>query len=197
MTRRNPTDRMHSAIQTPVAPIDTIPLAQGHKRDNRAWDRAHPVISYRISSTLHEQAKDIRATILGLAQQHMTSISSVAAALMGFSLAQVRQGKLAIEARPNANRRKMILTWSEADEWPQEIPQHIKRVNNSKVKAVYLGYRWGKDVDTQIKAFAGVEISIGEVVVFLLSYAIAAHKSGRLRLREEAFVVSQKVSPTW
>lgn len=194
MTRRNPLDRLRSDAQSPIA---TIPLAQGHKRDNRAWDRAHPGISYRIPLPLHVQAKDIRATILGLAHQHMTSTSSVANALMSYSLAQVRQGKLAIEARPNVNRRKMILTWMEADEWPQEIPQHTKHANNTKVKAVYLNYRWGKDVDSQIKALAGKAISVGEVVVFLLHYALEAHKQGHLRLKEEAVVVSQKVSPTW
>jgi hypothetical protein len=200
MTRRHPLDRWSSDAQNTIAPIDTlstIPLSEGHKRDNRAWDRAHRGMSYRIPFPLHEQAKDVRASILGLAHQHMTSTSSVAAALMGFSLAHVRQGKLTIEARPNANRKKMTLTWKEADEWPQEILQHTKRASNNKVKAVYLNYRWGKDVNTQIKALSGAEISVGEVIVFLLHYAIEAHKQGHLRLKEEAFVVSQKVSPSW
>ena len=178
-------------------PVKIIPLAQKQKRDNRAWDQAHRVHSYFIPSTLHEQAKDTRAYILGLAHQHMTSTSSVANALMGFSLTHVRQGKLTIEARPNANRRKMILTWAESDEWPQEIPQQPKRASNNKVKDIFLGFRWGKDMDTQVKALAGAEISVGEVVAFLLHYAIEAHKKGHLRLKEEAFVVSQKVSPTW
>jgi hypothetical protein len=177
-------------------PVKIIPLAQQQKRDNRAWDRAHRGMSYRIPSPLHEQAKDVRASILGLAHQHMTSTSSVAAALMGFSLAHVRQGKLAIEARPNAKRRKMVLTWAEADEWPQEI-QPARRAIKTADADVVLTYRWGKDVGTQIKALAGAEISVGEVVVFLLHYAIEAHKQGHLRLKEEAFVVSQKVSPTW
>ncbi|MBK8781704.1 MAG: hypothetical protein IPO22_07815 [Anaerolineales bacterium] len=177
-------------------PVKIIPQARTQKRDNRAWDRAHRGMSYRIPSSLHVQAKDIRATILGLAHQHMTSTSSVANALMGFSLAHVRQGKLVIEARPNANRRKMILTWAESSEWPQEI-QPAKRAIKMGNANVVLTYRWGKDVSTQIKALAGTEVSVGEVVVFLLSYAVEAHKQGHLRLKEEAFVVSQKVSPTW
>ena len=177
-------------------PVNIIPQARTQKRDNRAWDRAHRGMSYRIPSSLHVQAKDIRATILGLAHQHMTSSSSVANALMGFSLAHVRQGKLVIEARPNANRRKMILTWAESSEWPQEIQpaKHTIKMGNSEI---VLTYRWGKDVGMQIKALAGTEVSVGEVVVFLLSYAVEAHKQGHLRLKEEAFVVSQKVSPTW
>jgi hypothetical protein len=177
-------------------PVKIIPQARTQKRDNRAWDRAHRGMSYRIPSSLHVQAKDIRATILGLAHQHMTSTSSVANALMGFSLAHVRQGKLVIEARPNANRRKMILTWAESSEWPQEI-QPAKRTIKMGNSEVVLTYRWGKDVGMQIKALAGTEVSVGEVVVFLLSYAVEAHKQGHLRLKEEAFVVSQKVSPTW
>ena len=177
-------------------PVNIIPQARSQKRDNRAWDRAHRGMSYRIPSSLHIQAKDIRAIILGLAHQHMTSTSSVANALMGFSLAHVRQGKLVIEARPNANRRKMILTWAESSEWPQEI-QPAKRAVKMGTSEIVLTYRWGKDVGMQIKALAGTEVSVGEVVVFLLSYAVEAHKQGHLRLKEEAFVVSQKVSPTW
>ncbi len=177
-------------------PVNIIPQARTQKRDNRAWDRAHRGMSYRIPSSLHVQAKDIRAAILGLAHQHMTSTSSVANALIGFSLAHVRQGKLVIEARPNANRRKMILTWAESCEWPQEI-QPAKRTVKMGNSEIVLTYRWGKDVGMQIKALAGTEVSVGEVVVFLLSYAVEAHKQGQLRLKEEAFVVSQKVSPTW
>jgi len=177
-------------------PVDIIPLARKQKRDNRAWDRAHRGMSYRIPDSLHVQAKDIRASILGLAHQHMTSSSSVAKALIGFSLAHVRQGKLIIEARPNANRRKMTLTWAEADEWPQEI-QPAKRAVKTAGADVVLTYRWGKDVGAQIKALAGEDVSVGEVVVFLLRYAIEAHQQGRLRLKEEAIVVSQKVSPSW
>ena len=182
--------------KNPQEPVNIIPQARTQKRDNRAWDRAHRGMSYRIPSSLHVQAKDIRATILGLAHQHMTSTSSVANALMGFSLAHVRQGKLVIEARPNANRRKMTLTWAESSEWPQEIQpaKHTIKMGNSEI---VLTYRWGKDVGMQIKALAGTEVSVGEVVVFLLSYAVEAHKQGHLRLKEEAFVVSQKVSPTW
>ncbi|MEK7696577.1 MAG: hypothetical protein AAB346_00370, partial [Pseudomonadota bacterium] len=61
----------------------------------------------------------------------------VANARMGFSLTHVRQGKLAIEARPNANRRKMILTWAEADKWPQEIPHPRLRPTPLHLKAAY------------------------------------------------------------
>lgn len=195
MTRRNAFDRIRKEAQDPIT---SIPLARGKKRDNRAWDRKHPVISYYIPAPLHEKAKDIRAAVLALSQKHMTSISSVATALASYSLSHVRQGRLLIEGRPDASRRKMTLAWVEVDDgWKQELPQPIKRIGKSKDKDAYIGYRWGRDIDSQIKSLADTSISVGEVVVFLLNYALDAHKSGRLRLKEETVVVSQKVSATW
>jgi len=194
-TSRSALDRLR---EKPQAPIDIIPPAQGRKRrDDRAWDRAHPVISYFIPPALHEQAKDVRSSVLALAQNHMTNTSGVAVALMSFSLAKIRQGKLKIEPRPNPQRRKMALVWEEAEEWPQEIHQLESHTRKTQVKEVYLGYRWGRDVDAQVKSIAGQTISSGEVVVFLLDFALAAYKSGRLRFKEEAVVVTQKVSPSW
>ena len=78
--------------------------------------QATPVISYFIPEPLHVQAKDVRADILGLAHQYMTTISSVASALVGFSLSHVRQSKLTIDAVPDLARRKMGLTWEESKE---------------------------------------------------------------------------------
>lgn len=194
MTRRNALDRLRTHAQDPIS---SIPLARGRKRSNRSWDQAHRGISYFVPALLTEQAKDLRASILALAQNHMTNTSSVAAALIAFSLTHVRQGKLVVEARPNAKRRKMALTWEEGDGWPQKIPQPVKRIVKDKTKNIYLNYRWGRDIDTQIKALAGEVISPGEVVVFLLNYALAAHKSGRLILKGEAVVANQNVRPTW
>jgi len=194
MPRRNAFDRLR---QDPQQPISTIPRAQENKRENRAWDKRHRGSSYFIPSHLQVQAKDMRAAVLALSQKHMTNTSSVATALISFSLAHVRQGKLKIEGRPNVNRRKMTLTWEEAEDgWPLEISQPLKRIIKD-AKDTYLNYRWGRDIDTQIKALAGVAISVGEVVVFLLNYALGEHKQGRLRLKEETVVVSQKVSAAW
>ena len=195
MPRRSAFDRLHK--DGPQEPISTIPLAKERRRDNRAWDRKHRGASYFIPIHLHVKAKDIRLAILALSQKHMTTTSSVANAFMGYALSHIRSGKLKIEPHPNATRQKMALTWEEAEEWPQETPAPIKRKHFSNSRDVYLNYRWGRDVDAQIKALAGGAIAIGEVVVFLLTYALESHKTGRLRLKEEAVVVAQKVSPTW
>ena len=189
MTRRNALDRLRN---NPQDPISSIPIAREQKRSNRSWDQVHRGISYFIPTSLNEQAKDIRAAILALAQNHITNTSDIAAALIAFSLMHVRQGKLVVEARPNANRRKMALIWEEGKERPQKIPQPIKRIVKDKTKDMYLNYRWGRDVDTQIKELAGDAISPGEVVVFLLKYSLAAYKRGRLMLKEEQAVVTQK-----
>ena len=92
----------------------------------------------------------------------------------------------------------MTLSWEEVDDgWIQDIPQPLKPVGKPITKDAYIGYRWSRDIDSQIKSLADTSISVGEVVVFLLNYALDAHKSGRLRLKEETIVVSQKVSATW
>ena len=195
MTRRNAFDHLR---QTPQQPISIIPRAQEKRRDNRTWDQTHPVISYYIPVPFEEQAKGVRAVILALSQQHMTTITSVAVAFAGYSLAHVRQGKLKIVAQPNPSGRKMTVTWEEVSEgWPQEIQQPVMPGRKQKAKEFYLGFRWGRDVDRQIKALADQSIAVGEIVVFLLSYAVQAHKKGKLRLKEETVVVAQKVSATW
>jgi hypothetical protein len=145
---------------------------------------------------LDEQAKNVRASILALAQKHMTDTSSVAEALISFSLAQVRKGTLAIEARPNAKGRKMALRWEEGDGRAQTIPAPGKPSTKERTKNLYLNYRWGREVDAEIKALAGEAIPAGETVVFLLHCALEAHKRGRLILKEEPRVVTQKVRLT-
>jgi hypothetical protein len=193
MARRNALDRLRNSAQDPIS---SIPLAQRRKRFNRSWDQAHRGITYFVPAFLNEQAKNVRAAILALAQNHITNTSNVAAALIAFSLTHVRQGKLVVEAHPNANRRKMELIWEEGEGWPQKIPQPVKRlVKKDETKNIYLNYRWGRDVDAQIRALAEESVSTGEVVVFLLNYALAAYQSGRLILRDRAVVETQKGGP--
>ena len=194
MTRRNALDRLRQNAQDPIS---SIPLAQARKRSNRSWDQIHRGASYFIPASLSEQAKDLRASILSLAQHHATNTSTVAAALIAFSLEHVHQGKLVIEARPNAHRRKMALTWEEVNGRPQNISPPAKRIIKNGTKHMYLNYRWGREVDMEIKALAGEAISQGEVIMFLLNYALAAHTTGRLMLKEEPAVVTQKVKPAW
>lgn len=190
MTRRNALDRLRTHAQDPIS---SIPLAQARKRSNRSWDRVHRGITYFIPVLLNEQAKDLRTSIRALAQYYMTNTSSIAAALIAFSLNQVHQGKLVIEAHPNAQGRKMALTWEEGgDGQTREIPQPAKRIQKDKTKNIYLNYRWDRGVDMEIRAMAGEAISPGEVVIFLLSYALSAYESGRLMLRTQPAVTPQK-----
>jgi hypothetical protein len=194
MTRRNALDRLR---QDPQQPLTTIPRAQDKKRENRAWDRKHRGNSYFIPAHLQVQAKDMRAAVLALSQKHMTNTSSVASALMKYSLEHVRLGRLNIAAHPDAQRTKMTLTWEEVkDSLPQEITQPKKLMTKGE-KDLYINYRWGRDMDMQIKALAGTSIAPGEIVVFLLHYALAAYRNGSMRLKEETVVVSQKVRSTW
>jgi len=190
MTRHSAFDRYKEKAQDP---IHNIPPAERKKRGERVWEKENRGASYFIPAPLNEQAKDIRASILALSQRHMTTTSSVAAALMSYALRNVRLGKLTLEARADANRRKMTLTLEDAKEWPQEIPQ-VKSKKIKSAKDMYLGYRWGRDVSAQIKALADDHISVGEVVVFLLNHALAEYKNGNCKFQETAITLAQEVS---
>ena len=62
------------------------------------------------------------------------------------------------------------------------------------VKDVVLTYRWGRDVNAQIKALADNRYPSGEVVVFLLNYAIAEYKKATASSEKTAITLSQEVS---
>ena len=190
MTRHSAFDRYKEKAQDP---IHNIPSAQRKKRGERVWEQEHRGASYFIPAPLNEKAKDIRASILALAQRHMTTTSSVATALMNYALRDVRLGKVTLEPRPNPRSRKMTLILEDAKEWPQEIPQPLKRAAKT-ARDFVLTYRWGGDLSAQIKSLAGDHISKGEVVVFLFDHALAEYKNGNCKFRETAITLAQEVS---
>jgi len=192
MAHRNALDRLRESAQDP---IQTIPSAERKKRKPRTWDRENPVISYFIPAPLTERAKEIRESILALAQHHMTTASSVATALMNYALRDAGTGKLKLDPRPAPQRRKMTLVLEDAKEWPREIPQAQPR-QVRKTRKMYLGYRWSRDVDIQIKALAGSYVPVGEVVVFLLNHALTEYKNGNCTFRETAIALAQEVEIT-
>jgi hypothetical protein len=170
MPRRNPlppnplglpTDESGLVLPVSVASLITFRQAKESRgKRKRDWEKKNPSSSYRIPTELHIQAKDIRASILVLAEQHMTNASNIANAMLVYSLAHVRQGSLKIEPRPKPERRKMALILVEADGWPQEIPQGTKKraaknVMKTAVTDLILTYRWSREVSTQIEAIAG------------------------------------------
>lgn len=193
MPRQDPFARFRD---NPQDTVSAIPQARAQKR-NRFWDQNHPVITYYVPDPLYNKGREIRSAILGLSHKYGTNISCVASALVSYSLAMAEQGRLKVEARPDAVRCKMALTWEEVNDRPQEIPEPQKRASSGKDIHLYLAYRWSPEVDSQIRTLAGDVLAVGEMVVFLLNYALEAFRQGRLHFREEAVVMSQKVSPKW
>lgn len=194
-----------SGMVQPVAVASLITAKQDKesraKRD-RTWEKGNPANSYRIPAELRIQAKDVSATLVSIASEYLTTISSVAAALMAFSLSHLRSGKLEIEARPKPERRTLTLEWTELkDGWPREIkPRKNKTKDNVLVKEnpVFLGYRWGADLDKQINAIAEqTGVPGGEVVMFLLIYALKKYQEGKLSLIPKTVTVANQVNPVW
>ena len=91
----------------------------------------------------------------------------------------------------------MTLICEEAEDgWSHEVSQPKLKTKRA-VTDSYINYRWGGDIDAQIKALVNTSLASGEVVVFLLNYALNAYQAGRLRLKIEIIVLLQKESSTW
>jgi hypothetical protein len=212
MTRQNALPTQFTELQQdasgmvqPVAVINLITAKQykeSRTKRDRTWEKSNPANSYRIPADLRIPAKDISASLVSIAAEYLTTISSVAAALMAFSLAHLRSGKLEIEARPKAERRTLTLDWTELkDGWPRDIKPRKRKSKESvvvKERHVFLGYRWGADLDKQINAIVKqTGVPGGEVVVFLLSYAIKKYQEGQLSLTPKTITVTNQVNPAW
>ena len=179
-------------------PLTTIPLtAKKQRADHRAWEKSHPSNSYYIPEHLLEEAKNIRDEIKAIASENMANTTNVAEALMEHALKNVRKGELEISAQPNPMRRKMTVTLVEADGWPKSIAEKIPHSTKAHKKmnrlVAYLNYRWGKAMDRQIEVLAGTALSKGEVVVFLLHYALTAYNKGRIKFVAKPVFDKQRV----
>lgn len=212
MTRQNALSQQTAELQKdasgmvqPVTVVNLITAKQEKesraKRD-RTWEKGNPANSYRIPADLRIPAKDISASLVSIAADYLTTISSVAAAFMAFSLSHLRSGKLEIAARPKPERRTLSLDWTELENsWPQEIKPHKRKPKDNvlvKEKHIFLGYRWGADMDKQINAIVQqTGVPGGEVVVFLLKYAIQKYQEGQLSLIPKTVTVTNQVNPGW
>jgi len=191
-----------NGLVVPVEMSNIIPTAKQEKESrvgrDRRWEKQNPSSSYRIPLELQILASDIRAFILDKAKEKMTSTAVVANAMMTYALGHVRQGKLFLQPRPKPDRRKMALVMVEVNEWPQVVKNKtVWKTAKEKAPSFVLTYRWNKENNVQIKALAGTAISEGELVVFLLNFALEGCKSGHLQFKEETVTTSQIVSATW
>lgn len=197
----------------PTEPIQLIQTAKEAKRSRpkrkRDWEKLpeHRAHGYRVPEHLRSMVGErhektgMRISIRGIAEHHMTTTSVVAGAMMTYALSELRAGNIKLAARPQPEGRVMRLDWSiREDAWAQDIPSPKPRRQRSPLepKPLYIGYRWGRDIDQQIKAVSNsLGVTSGEVVVYLLHHAIHSYRSGRLHLHEAAKVVRQTVTPSW
>jgi hypothetical protein len=148
-----------------------------------------------------QEKTGMRNSIRGIADHHMTTTSVVAQAMMTYALSELRAGRIKIESRPQPEGRVMRLDWSiHEDSWSQDIPAPKPRRQRSPLepRPLYISYRWGRDIDGQIKAVANsAGVTSGEILVYLLQHAIQSYRAGRLHLHEASKIVRQTVTPSW
>jgi hypothetical protein len=186
-------------------PVDPISLFQTAKQEKesrakreRKWDKEHHAWTYRVPNTLSVKAKDTQSSIVSVAEEYLTTASSMAALFMTYALSHLRAGNLVIEGRPKLERRTLTLEWTEVEQgWPREIkPRKLKKKNNNVLtqdKQVCFSYRWSEDLHIQIQAIVKqTSVSSGEVVAYLLDYSLAAYRAGKFSPKVEPVTIANK-----
>ena len=193
MTRRK---AVTSLLKEPKAVHEFIAdAAKKTTRENRTWDDNHRGKGYYVPDVMREDVVQIRSFCNTNAQKHMTNVDNVARALITHSLEQVRKGILPIIPRPDPKRRNMTLVVVEGKGWSASGELIVPKKKGPKLKDLYINYRWGRDVDAQIKALAvSKAIPRGEMAVFLLKYAVDKFKSQELHFKAESVTSGQVVS---
>ena len=194
-----------SGLVQPVEVMTIIPTARQEKESRakrtRSWEKKNRSHSYRIPLELHMPARDLSASLSGIASEFLTSASNVAEAFMAFSLSHLHSGRLRIQSKPNPERRSLSLEWKEVDSGrSREVKPGTKKKKNEWLEArpVFLSYRWSADISNQIQAIVQkTGVSGGEVVVFLLSHALQAYRAGHLIITPHSVVVTNTVTPSW
>jgi hypothetical protein len=193
-----PTDESGLVLPVSVASLITSRQAkESRAKRKRKWEKDNPAIRYRIPLELHVRARQISTALESIANDYMTTVSSVAAAFMESSLSHVHSGELILEGQPKPERRKMALRWDETKSgWPREIKSVRKKSKVlEKQKPVFLAYRWGADINNQVRGIiTETGIASGDVVVRLLEYALSLYRAGRLTPRIESIAVSNKMT---
>lgn len=227
---RNPLDRLiipsQSSIPTspaPVSTLDLIPTARQVKQNAQAvesiakrrasraaFDKKYPCFGYFIPAQLHLEAKQVRATIRGIAQDPDNKINtteiSMTTALVMWALAQVRSGKLVIMGSPDSRRRKMsVIVEDVSDDWEKK-PVEIKPAEKKfPTKRLTFTYRFPHDVEVQINKIATTALPKGEVLIRLLQHAIRAYENGGIKINSTSMEIRQaanvvemkKVGDSW
>ena len=185
-----------SLLREPKAVHEFIAnAAKKTTREDRTWDDNHRGKGYYVPAALRENVILIRSFCNTNAQKYMTNVDNVARALITHSLEQVRKGTLPITPRPDPKRRNLTLIVVEGKGWPELDKPAVQKKKEPKLKDLYINYRWGRDVDTQIDALAKSKaIPRGELAVFLLNYAVDKFKSQDLHFKAEFVTSGQVVS---
>ena len=185
----------------PVEPASLFQTAKQEKesrpKQTRKWEKDNPTRAYRVPRSLILKAKDIQSSVVSVAEDYLTTASSMAALLMTYALSHLRAGNFTIEGRPKSERRTLSLEWTEVEQgWPREIkPRKPKKKDSTVLTGVQtvMGYRWSEDMHMQIKAIVKqTGVSSGEVVIYLLDYSLTAYRAGKFIPSIEPVTIANK-----
>ncbi len=179
-----------------IKPLDFIPAAEPRKKRERTWEKAHQgqVATYRgVAPEMHQ-------TLLHLAESLSVPVDEVARAFLEFSLAHHKSGDLPIHPHPKAQRMTLYPDGSAAstkksEGWLKEAfsssrpGKKGKKGSQPKRWEARVSYRLPVTLKQEVKDLADDHtVGVGELVFFLLQYALIAYERGDLRLEAHAKV---------
>lgn len=207
---RDPLKKFMQASTDPNASapsaLDLIRSKQKEPR-GRDWEKRHRAFSYKIPVALRKAATQVREDILSIAQfdesgnprANATTAEDIARILLERALFMLRQNPNLLAPRPNAlsRRGQMTVSWEAWDRWEKNAvslkpPLRRQKLNEKKV---VLTFRWGAELDAQLKSIAGsgtpgknsnplkFAVPVGDLVVRLLQIAIDDYKAGRFKFK--------------
>jgi len=181
-------------VQAIAAPEAGAHLRRVGPRRNRRWDKKHRAYTYKVPHALHDRARKVRESLLGLAQQYQTTVDDVATALVRAALAALRDGEIEMEYRPAPQGKVMtveVVREIRENGWPQRIPKPKPR--KKAPKPVWLAFRWPREVADEI-ARAAIGTSKAAVVVLLLEVALERVQAGKWHLKPRPVHLRQTVA---
>ena len=189
-------------------PLDLIPVAQPRKKRNRDWEKKHQAetVTYR------GVPKEVQNWVERVADGLLVPRDEVVRAFLEFGLSQYQSGQLTIFAYPKAQRMTLYPESKFASAVPVKqntdvqnwldvaFPTTARKVsekNKSKKEnpaswKIRVTYRIPIQLKEEIRSMAEEHtLPVGEVVWFLIEYALKAYRDGKLNLNPVPKVIGK------
>lgn len=208
MTGRNALAGMNFNPGTHTGQMDDSVFAGEKPRRDRSYEEKHPAFSYAILQEDEKRADVVQEALKSIAASmgDKTTVDDIARLFAGYSTEEYGDN---LDLVPTHTGKPKLVLRKKSQGWekPPVIelkPVRKKNKTQGKPSQKFLAYRWGKDIDAEIRKLAvpistrprRYQVSPGRVVIRLLELAIHDYVHQVFELNTQVREVEQKAS-TW